>query len=295
MGLVSYSSSSDDEKEDQAPPSKRRRLSTDESNNPSLPPLPQSFRDLYSSSVRLSARDDPSLHSGRKRIVPHVPGNWAAHVYLEYHPSATSSELLTSIINETRSSYPVPESVTSLLTSPLGVVLPLHISLSAPLVLRTENKDAFREAMTDALGAVARKVPALIVAPTRLAWFRNEEGTRAFLVLSVREEKGSLNRLLEASNGVAERFGCRALYAGAGKDGEGDAEGAFHISLAWSLNADELLGDACCFDKESKLTALVERAKELRIDFSEVKLRLGNEVSSEPLGHARQSNRGILG
>jgi hypothetical protein len=85
MGLVDYSDSEADEEEENeghetAPPAKRRRVPGAPSN---LPPLPQSFRDLYSSTVRTSTQDDPSLHGGRKRVIPHVPGNWPTHVYLE--------------------------------------------------------------------------------------------------------------------------------------------------------------------------------------------------------------------
>lgn len=89
MALVDYSDSEveDDDENNDKPQGctgnraiKKRRLSNAPS---SLPPLPQSFRDLYSSTVRTSTQDDPSLHGGRKRVTPHVPGNWPTHVYLE--------------------------------------------------------------------------------------------------------------------------------------------------------------------------------------------------------------------
>ena len=48
-----------------------------------LPTLPQSFHSLYASNVRTGTQDDPSLHAGRVRQVPHVEGNWPTHIFLE--------------------------------------------------------------------------------------------------------------------------------------------------------------------------------------------------------------------
>lgn len=89
MALVNYSSSSDegDEQDDtlidstSANPAdlKRKR----DSITSDLPPLPPIFHDLYASTTRVSTRDDPSLHGGRKRTTPHVEGNWPTHIYIE--------------------------------------------------------------------------------------------------------------------------------------------------------------------------------------------------------------------
>lgn len=83
MGLVEYSdSSTDSEPEEPLPPKKKQRTSNDAINQP-LPALPNAFHDLYASSIRVSVRDDPNLHGGRKRVIPHVEGNWPTHIYLE--------------------------------------------------------------------------------------------------------------------------------------------------------------------------------------------------------------------
>jgi hypothetical protein len=93
MVLVDYPDSESDEDNNQdnsipsTPPARslnsalKRKHS--EADQDELPPLPGAFHDLYSTNARVSTSDNPSLHGGRKRAMPHVQGNWPSHVYLE--------------------------------------------------------------------------------------------------------------------------------------------------------------------------------------------------------------------
>ncbi|KAF4552601.1 Hypothetical protein D9617_9g023900 [Elsinoe fawcettii] len=327
MGLVEYSDSDEDRDDHDEPVSKRRRLSNDDGDNtnPELPPLPDAFLDLYSGAARVSQNDDPSLHGGRKRIVPHVEGNWAAHVYLEFHPSPHLSHLLARLLSLLSSPQPrtTPQSPASasqrkeihtLLLSPTSVPLPLHISLSAPLILQTSTKDAFQASLLSSLHrllpSLGTRTGTLSLRPTDLAWHANQEGTRSFLVLRVgkaEEDGAALGKVLAVTNAVARNFGLAELYVRRERGVEevvaqGEArrpigegmmeEDKFHISIAWSLNAGEELGELSGEAKE-----VLEEIKKVKIQFRDVKVKVGRDVTSVPFLRSRRDGArgGMLG
>ncbi|KAF9894363.1 poly(U)-specific 3'-to-5' RNA exonuclease [Aspergillus nanangensis] len=153
MALVQYSDSESEEDNSldelpQRPAKKQRRDSTPSSRPDSLPPLPKTFHDLYATSTRVSVRDDPSLHGGRKRAIPHVEGNWPTHIYLEWYPSKEELSILEDVTSQMQQTLQKTDlQLHSLLRSDLGVQLPLHISLSRPVVLRTEQRQSFLETL----------------------------------------------------------------------------------------------------------------------------------------------------
>ncbi|KAF2742617.1 hypothetical protein M011DRAFT_497434 [Sporormia fimetaria CBS 119925] len=320
--LVSYpDSDSEDEEEPQSAPN-------------DLPPLPATFHDLYSANARISTSDNPELHGGRKRAIPHVEGNWPSHVYLEWVPSNRESEHLHKLIGAIRNAIedankarpkllPVPDITPSLL-SPLDAPLPLHISLSRTLQIKTDDREVFVTKLTSKFQKSA--VRPFDVRFTHLKWVPNWERNRWFLVLGIeRPPNDELNHLLEVCNAATSEFGFSGLYTGTEGDGphhqeavapnskrrktdngssaeiediskpqqiKMDCTSKFHISIAWNL--DEPATEWTELVRNMDIKSLLPPPK---VHFDAVKARIGNVVHTLPLATRLSLTKktGILG
>ncbi|TLD06106.1 uncharacterized protein PgNI_08628 [Pyricularia grisea] len=283
MTLVDYSSDDDSATEEASKSAPILRDGTGAS-SASLPPLPASFHDLYASTVRTSTRDDPTLHHGRSRQIPHVVGNWPSHIYIEWFPSQAQCDVLSALVSALRSDgHQAGAELHSFLTSDLGTPLPLHISLSRPFVLTTEQKDNFLSRVPGALRL--RSFSRFAVCPSALSWHRSPDSNRAFLVLRVQEEgrdggNQGLVRLLERCNEVVREFGQPELYSDGGR-----AMDRFHISVAWSFT--DVTGSL-----QSRTDAVYESFRDqvaaMEIPIESVKVKIGNVITSLSLAEYGQ-------
>ncbi|KAK4193475.1 hypothetical protein QBC35DRAFT_107599 [Podospora australis] len=284
----------------------------------SLPPLPSTFHDLYASTVRTTTTDSPALHQGRQRQTPHIPGNWPSHLYIEYHPPSSVSGLLTALISSLSSSSE-KENISTFLQNDLGVPLPLHISLSRPLSLTTQQKDGFLSDVSTDITKTGIKPFDLTC--TKAEWHHTSESGRSFLVLRVTSSSSSsssgetnkeLSELLKRCNATCKNYDQPELYSWALLDASPDDDeeedkkkvgNAFHVSIAWSFAkpTDELVQlTEKVFGEEKVATQLQEQVK---IHVDGIKAKIGNVVTHIPLpqpgkrkkGDTKSGGRSILG
>ena len=338
MALVDYPSSSSDSEPPSPPPPKRRIPSPSSPSPPAppaqprqqqqptpttttaLPPLPPTFHDLYAHTVRQSPVDDPTLHQGRRRTIPHVPGNWPSHLYIEWIPSSAQHSLLSSFLSQLQAALPENHvgGLNGFLTSDLGAPLPLHVSLSRPISLSTAEKDRFLEGLVDRVGRTGLRRFRL-GCRGGVEGHRTAESGRSFLVLRVRSGEGTdrgkrrggggreegreeeeddppnhnpeLTVLLARCNTAVESYGQPKLYEWADEARIGDA---FHVSIAWSFaEPDEEVRrrTAEVFERVEFRDAIAE----MEFEVDGVKAKIGNVVHHIPLARGTKRPRGLFG
>ncbi|KAK0391691.1 hypothetical protein NLU13_1190 [Sarocladium strictum] len=270
-----------------------RALSSVSTSTSDMPPLPDSFHDLYASNARQSVVDDPSLHQGRKRQTPHVVGRWPSHLYIEWRPTKEQHEMLAQLMADVIAETDKEIKLHSLLSSDLGTAQPLHISLSRPISLSTCDKDEFLDQIATKLRATS--LDSFTVKPRGLAWYRSPDSDRAFLILrvtsnSTHDERIAPNpelmTLLNRCNTVVTGFKQPALYQRTRKEPVGTA---FHVSIGWAMDLPA--------DEQTSLKALYvfrgKRFASLRdwlIEVNGVKAKIGNMVHHIPLTPAATLN-----
>ncbi|EAU38777.1 conserved hypothetical protein [Aspergillus terreus NIH2624] len=269
----------------------------DEKYNPFKTTLPRTYPPVPDTATHCSTRPITDnmlfrlhLHGGRKRVIPHVEGNWPTHIYLEWYPSKQELRVLEDVVSQLEGICSKScVKIHSLLRSDLGVQLPLHISLSRPVVLRTEQRHSFLELFQSSLEG--SNIPVFDVSTESLRCVSNYEKTRWFFVLRVKKpESDSLNRLLKLSNRSLARFDQPPLYEGSrsneakgrqhpsnSQDSRADYSDCFHISIAWSLTAPS------AEDTERLANLDLQNLSGLRIGFDCVKAKIGNNITSIPL------------
>jgi hypothetical protein len=207
----------------------------------------------------------------------------------------------------------LPEIIPSL-QSELGAPLPLHISLSRTLQLKTENREGFLENLEVSLRRA--KVRAFDCEFEGLKWVPNFERNRWFLVLGIKKpENDELNRLLDACNEAAQSSGHPGLYTGSmgdgpmenhgdhsvskrqkreqGEDQKADRSEYFHISIAWNLEEPD--------PEWLSMVRKIDTRKYIQSPeavFDAVKVRVGNVVQKLALSTKRRGlgqGRGGLG
>ena len=202
---------------------------------------------------------------------------------------------------------PVPDIVPSL-QSELGAPLPLHVSLSRTLQIKTDDRETFLGTLNTSLRGAA--IQAFHADFRGLKWVSNFERNRWFLVLGIKKPAhNELNRLLSACNEAARKCGHPALYSGGKGDGpmednsptlgpdlkrdKVDRSDNFHVSIAWNLIEPD--PEWVSLIKSMDVDKYIHTSQ---VSFDVVKARVGNVVHNIEL-RSRKNNlgtgRGSLG
>ncbi|PLW22439.1 hypothetical protein PCANC_25685 [Puccinia coronata f. sp. avenae] len=146
-----------------------------------------------------SSTNDPSLHQGRKRSRPQIDGDWPTHIYIPINFEEKSQEILQKVIKKLAQED--KSNVWHSLIEKNTEVFSLHLSLSRPSFLKTDERDDFINQMRKFIGGV----DLFGINFSNFSTLENDNLTRGFLVLEVGTGHSHLNLLVAQINRVLKK------------------------------------------------------------------------------------------
>ncbi|BGP43436.1 poly(U)-specific 3'-to-5' RNA exonuclease [Rhodotorula kratochvilovae] len=260
------------------PPKKKRKL----------PALDASFDEAPRRS------DSPELNQGRKRAVPHQRGLWAAHVYLERlskilkratadaEAAAPEGATVHSLLAPPPSSAPTGEDTAPSAQPNASTDSALHLSLSRPLMLQTNQRADLRAAVARVAGSCA----GFSARYASFAVLENDDKSRRFLGVEIGQGYDALLGLVRKLDGELATLRLPMYYPSP----------RFHTSLAWTTSTTASspsppFSDALLEDLEQRL------GKKLRLEgevfAAEVCVKVGKDVARYRLAGAAAARDGL--
>uniref|UniRef100_D8PZL2 U6 snRNA phosphodiesterase n=1 Tax=Schizophyllum commune (strain H4-8 / FGSC 9210) TaxID=578458 RepID=D8PZL2_SCHCM len=256
--LVDYAGSDDnssDSSSDEKPHTRKktRASSTHEPSSSTSPPFatqptsrPRKLPYLAPSITGPVHVDNPALHQGRIRSVPHVDGQWACHVYVPVtlKPRSALRDVLEDAIQRAKTSgmsafhtfwdaeTPRPE---------------LHISLSRPIFLRAHQ----REDLKRAVKRVARETQGFSTSFTSFSVLTNDENTRAFLTVDVGAGHPELAAMTSKLTPFLRSVRQQEYYSCP----------KYHASIGWTLLSPKYATSTSAVDGENDATVSANAAE----------------------------------
>ncbi|KZT36634.1 hypothetical protein SISSUDRAFT_931230 [Sistotremastrum suecicum HHB10207 ss-3] len=222
--------------------------------------------------------DDPALHQGRVRSIPHVNGQFAAYIFIPVVLHGSTKRFVDNLVTESMALQPGLHDIRTQDRSQL------HVSLSRLLLLSASQRDDLK--MT--LRAIALAFQCFRASFSSFSVLTNDEKTRHFLAMDVGAGHNEFQDLV-----IALRPGLRAIHQ---KDFY--TEPKFHASFAWTLaldvsNSEEV--NSCTSTPPSYLEDLRSTFQErhattlqttMTFDVKEIAARIGKDVYRWPLVEA---------
>lgn len=183
-------------------------------------------------------KDDPQLHDGRKRSFPHVRGNWATFVFVQYSKVDILYELLEKLKEKVLTKVESCQRCDD-----------FHISLSKTVVLKYHLISSF----CSSLQLNLKTIDSFNLGFSSIKVYCNEENSRTFISLEVDQFTDKfLLQISKKVDQVLEDFQLPTFYE----------DPSFHMSVLW-VNG----------NKKSELNSIVEDFNEILFEESEKSLK----------------------